>query len=295
MPFIIWGANILFSSYYTEIWEMKYDSKDQLSDENKIIKQGEERERKTNVLKSELYTEEDVYSETKRRTIFSDKINEFSVNQTATPKRSSYSFLANAGYTSARSSSSSESRHINSISPTNPNQPFTNENLFQILEGGSIEQVQDNILQDQNQFSVGSMSQKNNQTIQFDASYKNNMYEYLDNSHMLSGMENQKVGFEHSLDAADVFLSLDHTQTNQEKFESSHSNQIVFIQTEKKNSLEEFGETVPMLADLHEQEAKTRANTIQSFDLDYLDRTVSQIPDIVPSTSNLDATHNNKE
>ena len=294
MPFIIWGANILFYSYYTEIWERKYDSKDQLSDKIKIIKQGEDRERKTNVLKSELYTEEDVYSETKRRTIFADKINEFSVNQIATPKRSSYSFLANAGYTSARSSSSSESRHINSISPTN--QPFTNEDLFQILEGGSIEQVQDNIFQDQNQFSVGSMSQKNNQTLQFDASYKNNMYEYLDNSHMLSGMENQKVGFEHSLDsAADVFLSLDHARTNQENFESSHSNEIAFIQTNKKNSLEEFGETVPMLADLHEQGAKTRGNTIQNLDLDYLDRTVSQIPDILPSISNLDATHNSKE
>lgn len=140
-PFVVWGANSLFPSYYTEIWETKYDSQDLLSDDKKNKKKDLKKDintnngaEKTNIMKSELYTEEEVYSdESKSRSFFVDKINEFSVNQIATPKKSSVSFLGNSG--NARLSFSSEKSRTSNI--TTENQTVKNDELVQIIEGGS--------------------------------------------------------------------------------------------------------------------------------------------------------------
>jgi hypothetical protein len=137
MSFIVWGSNSLFPSYYTEIWENKYESQDLLAEhEKQKDKEGETPAnggQQNNVLQSGLYIEEDVYSPDEgKRSFFVDKINQFSVNPITSRKRKS-SFYANAGY--ARSFSSHQSRTSNL---TTQNEAIRAQELVQILEGGGL-------------------------------------------------------------------------------------------------------------------------------------------------------------
>lgn len=157
----MWGANSLFPSYYTAIWEARYDSEDLLGvDQEKDVSKGQANgsdAERGNILRSGAYTEEDVYSEenAKKRSFFVDKINEFSVNPISVQKNRS-SFYANAGF--ARSFSSQQSRKSNQ---TAQNEALRNEELIQILEVGSNDGLSDQGLNG----TVDSEKEKHNTVI----------------------------------------------------------------------------------------------------------------------------------